>query len=86
VFKAPLPNLLVHIHGAVFSSWILLLIVQTPLVAGGRVDVHRRLSVAASMSNGCPFFTSIFSTNPSGPMRQFKEILPSTCVCLANAG
>jgi hypothetical protein len=32
VFKAPLPNLLIHIHCAVFSSWILLLIVQTSLV------------------------------------------------------
>ena len=45
VFKAPLPNLLIHIHGAVFSCWILLLIVQTSLVAAGRVDVHRRLGL-----------------------------------------
>ena len=45
VLKAPLPNLLVHIHGAVFSCWILLLIVQTSLVASGRVDVHRRLGL-----------------------------------------
>lgn len=45
VFKAPLPNLIVHIHGAVFSSWILLLIAQTALVAAGRVDLHRRLGL-----------------------------------------
>jgi hypothetical protein len=46
VFKAlPLPNLLVHIHGAIFSSWILLLIVQIGLVGKGRVDVHRRLGM-----------------------------------------
>jgi hypothetical protein len=45
VFRAPLPNVLVHIHGAVFSGWILLLIVQTSLVAAGRVDVHRRLGL-----------------------------------------
>jgi hypothetical protein len=45
VFKAPLPNLLIHIHGAVFSCWILLLIAQTSLVAAGRVDVHRRLGL-----------------------------------------
>ena len=45
MLKAPLPNLLVHIHGAVFSCWILLLIVQTSLVAAGRVDVHRRLGM-----------------------------------------
>ena len=33
VFRAQLPNLLVHIHGAVFSLWILLLILQTSLIA-----------------------------------------------------
>jgi hypothetical protein len=45
VFKAdPLPPLL-HVHGAVFSIWILLLIVQTSLVAIGRVDLHRRLGL-----------------------------------------
>lgn len=46
VFHAALPNLLIHIHGAAFSSWILLLITQTSLVAAGRVDVHRRLGLA----------------------------------------
>ena len=47
VFNAPpLPNLLVHIHGVVFSLWILLLIVQTSLVSAGRTDVHRRLGMA----------------------------------------
>jgi hypothetical protein len=45
LFKAPLPNLLVHLHGAVFSSWILLIIAQTSLVAAGRVDLHRRLGL-----------------------------------------
>lgn len=45
LFKAPLPNLLVHFHGTVFSCWILLLIAQTSLVAAGRVDVHRRLGL-----------------------------------------
>ena len=44
-FKAPLPNLIVHVHGAVFSSWILLLFAQTSLVAVGRVDLHRRLGL-----------------------------------------
>jgi hypothetical protein len=32
-----------HIHGAVFTTWIVLFIVQTTLVAAHRVDVHRRL-------------------------------------------
>jgi hypothetical protein len=46
LFHAPLPNLLIHIHGAVFSTWILLLIAQTSLVAAGRVSIHRRLGIA----------------------------------------
>src|SRR6266478_2143961 len=43
VFKAPLPNWLIHLHGAAFTSWILLLIAQTTLVSAHRVDVHREL-------------------------------------------
>lgn len=45
VFGAPLPNKLIHVHGAVFSLWIVLLIAQTSLVAAGRVDLHRRLGL-----------------------------------------
>src|SRR5258708_22296765 len=41
VFRAHLPNLLIHVHGAVFSSWILLLITQTALVSAGPVDSPR---------------------------------------------
>jgi hypothetical protein len=45
LFKAPLPNRLLHVHGAVFSLWILFLITQTSLVSVKRVDVHRRLGL-----------------------------------------
>jgi hypothetical protein len=45
VFRAPLPSILVHIHGAVFSCWIILLITQTSLVSAGRVDIHRKLGL-----------------------------------------
>jgi hypothetical protein len=46
LFQAPLPSRIIHIHGAVFSCWILLLVAQTSLVSAGRVDIHRRLGVA----------------------------------------
>ncbi len=46
VFRAPLPSLIIHLHGAAFSCWILLLVTQTSLVAAGRVDLHRRLGMA----------------------------------------
>jgi hypothetical protein len=45
VFHAPLPSLIIHLHGAVFSCWVLLLLAQTSLVSAGRVDIHRRLGM-----------------------------------------
>jgi len=45
LFRAPLPNKLVHIHGAAFTLWIILFIVQISLVTAGRVNVHRRLGL-----------------------------------------
>jgi hypothetical protein len=41
----PLPWL-VHLHGAVMTTWMALFIAQTTLVEKGRTDVHRRLGVA----------------------------------------
>ena len=54
VFHAHLPSLIVHIHGAVYSLWILLFIAQTLLITGGRLNWHRRAGMfgaglAASM-------------------------------------
>ncbi len=42
--SAPLMPLL-HLHGIVFSSWLVLFITQTTLVAAHRTDIHRRLGV-----------------------------------------
>jgi hypothetical protein len=42
-------TVLVHVHGALFTAWVLLFIVQTALVAGGRIAVHRRLGVAGAV-------------------------------------
>jgi hypothetical protein len=37
---------LMQVHGALFTGWVLLFIVQTALVASRRVAVHRRLGIA----------------------------------------
>jgi hypothetical protein len=39
---------LLHMHGAVFTAWMLLLVIQTVLVATRRVNVHRRLGIAGA--------------------------------------
>jgi Co/Zn/Cd efflux system component len=36
---------IVHIHGAVFTCWIAILVVQTVLVGTGHTRIHRRLGV-----------------------------------------
>ncbi len=45
VFRAPLPSPIVHIHGAVFSTWMLLLLVQTGLISARKVNWHRTLGM-----------------------------------------
>lgn len=47
IFRAPLPSLIIHVHGAAFSVWIGLFVAQTALVTAHRVDLHRRLGVVA---------------------------------------
>jgi hypothetical protein len=42
---APLPNKLIHIHGAVFTSWMILLVVQTGLVSTKHVKWHMKLGL-----------------------------------------
>ena len=42
-------TLFFHLHGAVFSAWIVLFVVQSALVKAGRTDIHRRLGVAGAL-------------------------------------
>ena len=45
VFNAPLPSRIIHVHGALFSCWMLMLIAQNSLAWAGRVDIHRKLGI-----------------------------------------
>ena len=38
-----------HLHGVVFTAWVLLLVIQTTLISAGRVGLHRRLGVAGAV-------------------------------------
>lgn len=40
---------LLHLHGVVFTSWLVLLLTQTALVAANRTGTHRRLGVAGGV-------------------------------------
>jgi hypothetical protein len=51
-YGGPALSVLLHIHGVVFSSWVLLFAAQTTLVAARRTDLHRRLGVAGAVLAG----------------------------------
>jgi len=40
---------LLHLHGAVFTAWMFLLVAQTMLIATRRVNVHMRLGIAGAV-------------------------------------
>lgn len=40
---------LVHIHGALFTAWVALFIVQTALISARRVALHRRIGVGGAL-------------------------------------
>ena len=71
--RAPLPNLLIHVHGAAFTLWMVLLLVQTTLITTRQVKVHRTLGVAgfglAVAMVGLGFFAAIDAMRRgSGPL------------------
>ena len=51
-FATPALPLVLHLHGAVFTAWILIFVVQTALIADGCVQVHRRLGYAGAFLAG----------------------------------
>lgn len=48
-FDAPALTPFVHVHGAVFTAWILVFGAQAGLVAAHRTDLHRRLGIAGTL-------------------------------------
>ena len=48
-YGTPELSLHVHIHGLVFTSWVLLFLAQTTLVATDRTDLHRKLGVGGAV-------------------------------------
>jgi hypothetical protein len=47
MLRAPLPSPILHVHGAIFTLWMLLFLVQAALVSAHRVQWHRSLGTVA---------------------------------------
>lgn len=85
-FGAPaLPGLLVHLHGIVMTSWVLLFVTQIWLVAARRTKVHQRLGVLGAILAGLVCLvgvaTAIASARrlaPAGPEPLRFLVIPLT--------
>ena len=49
IFRAPLAGPLVHIHGALFTCWLLLLVTQTALIGANKLRLHRNLGALGAL-------------------------------------
>jgi hypothetical protein len=47
VVRAPLPSPILHVHGAVFTLWMLLFVVQAAFISARRVKWHRSFGTVA---------------------------------------
>jgi hypothetical protein len=59
---------LVHLHGAVFSSWIILFVVQSSLVSAGNVRLHRKLGIVGGVIASLMVILGILT--PIGTLRR----------------
>jgi hypothetical protein len=48
-YGTPELSLLLHLHGVVFTTWVLFFLAQTTLVAAGRTYLHRRMGIAGAV-------------------------------------
>lgn len=93
VFRAPLPSTLLHLHGAAFTAWMLLLLSQSTLVAADRVDIHRRLGIAGFLLGclmvvlGVLVATEALARNANDPVRDAQAfyIVPLSNIAVFGA-
>jgi hypothetical protein len=48
-YGTPQLSVLLHLHGLVFTIWVLFFLAQTTLVAAGKTYIHRRMGVAGAV-------------------------------------
>jgi len=89
VFGTPPLSALLHVHGLVMSLWFILFIVQVRLVAGRRLDLHRRLGwIAAGLAvllvslGTAVAISGVRAGRSPGPAPLVFLIFPLSVVCI----
>lgn len=67
-FETPPLTKLLHLHGAVFTSWLVLHYTQARLIAARRVDLHRRLGIFGAVLGYSMFFLGVLVAMQSAAM------------------
>ena len=83
LFGTPaLPGLLVHLHGIVMTSWVVLFVAQVWLVAARRTRLHQRLGVLGAILAALVVLVGVFTaisaaargSSPGPPPLQFLVV------------
>ncbi len=80
-----------QVHGAAFTTWMVLLVLQSTLISAGRVDLHRRLAVAGGVLGACMmvlgayvaitrFRAGVLTLGPDFPLGMLLAIALATIV------
>jgi hypothetical protein len=77
-FNTPRLPLLFHVHGAVFTVWVLYFIVQTWLVSDGRFNLHRQMGMAGAVLASAMVVLGVAIAFVSGSMGHFSKIPGAT--------
>jgi hypothetical protein len=69
-FLSGLPplSLLMHVHGLLFTAWVLLFVAQTRLVVAQRVDLHKKLGIAGAALAVAVFAVGVVTALEAGTL------------------
>ena len=48
-YDTPELSLLLHVHGLVFTAWVLFFLLQTTLITARRTDLYRRMGIGGAV-------------------------------------
>ena len=77
-FDTPQLPMLFHIHGAVFTLWVVFSLVQTWLVSDGRFHLHRQMGMAGALLACAMVVLGVAVAFVSGSMGHFSRITGAT--------
>jgi hypothetical protein len=73
--RTDLPSI-VHLHAAVFSTWVLLLLVQAAAVTGGHLRLHRRLGTVGMVYGALVFAVGLLISVGAPALRVRDGLFP----------